>query len=39
VRTQPKFPNDEANRAKIDDVELAVYANDDMIDDAKNGDN
>jgi outer membrane protein OmpA-like peptidoglycan-associated protein len=36
---QPKFPNDEANRAKNRRVELAVYANDDMIDDAKNGDN
>jgi outer membrane protein OmpA-like peptidoglycan-associated protein len=36
---QPKFPNDEANRAKNRRVELAIYANDDMIDDAKNGNN
>ena len=34
---QPKYPNDEANRAKNRRVELAIYANDDMIADAKEG--
>lgn len=35
--TQPKYPNDEANRAKNRRVELAIYANDDMIENAKSG--
>lgn len=35
--TQPKYPNDEANRAKNRRVELAIYANEDMIADAKDG--
>jgi outer membrane protein OmpA-like peptidoglycan-associated protein len=35
--SQPKFPNDEANRAKNRRVELAIYANEEMIDNAKNG--
>lgn len=35
--TQPKFPNDEANRAKNRRVELAIYANDEMISNAKEG--
>ncbi|MDX1331885.1 MAG: OmpA family protein [Robiginitalea sp.] len=35
--TQPKYPNDEANRAKNRRVELAIYANDDMIAAAKEG--
>ena len=35
--TQPKYPNDEANRAKNRRVELAIYANDEMIADAKEG--
>lgn len=34
---QPKYPNDEANRAKNRRVELAIYANDEMIADAKEG--
>jgi len=35
--TQPKYPNDEANRAKNRRVELAIYANDEMIAKAKEG--
>ena len=35
--TQPKYPNDEANRAKNRRVELAIYANEDMIADAQEG--
>lgn len=35
--TQPKYPNDEANRAKNRRVELAIYANEDMVADAKEG--
>ncbi|MCO5726055.1 OmpA family protein [Robiginitalea marina] len=35
--TQPKYPNDEANRAKNRRVELAIYANDEMVDAAKKG--
>lgn len=35
--TQPKYPNDEANRAKNRRVELAIYANDEMIANAKEG--
>jgi outer membrane protein OmpA-like peptidoglycan-associated protein len=35
--TQPKYPNDEANRAKNRRVELGIYANDEMIDAAKSG--
>jgi len=35
--TQPKYPNDEANRAKNRRVELAVYANEDMKNDAQSG--
>lgn len=36
--SQPKFPNDsEANRAKNRRVELAIYANDAMVADAKAG--
>ena len=35
--TQPKYPNDEANRAKNRRVELAIYANDEMINNAKEG--
>jgi outer membrane protein OmpA-like peptidoglycan-associated protein len=36
--SQPKFPNDsEANRAKNRRVELAIYANDEMVADAKAG--
>ena len=36
--TQPKFPNDsEANRSKNRRVELAVYANDDMVASAEAG--
>ena len=35
--TQPKYPNDEANRAKNRRVELAIYANDDMKQAAKEG--
>jgi outer membrane protein OmpA-like peptidoglycan-associated protein len=34
---QPKYPNDEANRAKNRRVELAIYANEDMIDAAEKG--
>ncbi|NMM47540.1 OmpA family protein [Marinigracilibium pacificum] len=34
---QPKYPNDEANRAKNRRVELAIYANEDMVSDAKAG--
>ncbi|PQB05235.1 OmpA family protein [Aureitalea marina] len=34
---QPKYPNDEANRAKNRRVELAIYANDDMKEAAKTG--
>ena len=34
---QPKYPNDEANRAKNRRVELAIYANEDMIADAEAG--
>jgi outer membrane protein OmpA-like peptidoglycan-associated protein len=33
--TQPKYPNDEASRAKNRRVELGIYANDDMKEDAK----
>jgi outer membrane protein OmpA-like peptidoglycan-associated protein len=35
--TQPKYANDEANREKNRRVELAIYANDEMKDDAQNG--
>ena len=35
--TQPKYPNDDSNRAKNRRVELGVYANDDMKSDAKQG--
>ena len=35
--SQPKYPNDEANRAKNRRVELAIYANDDMKDSAASG--
>ena len=35
--TQPKYPNDEANREKNRRVELAIYANDEMVDEAKSG--
>lgn len=35
--TQPKYPNDDANRAKNRRVELAIYANEDMKDAAKKG--
>lgn len=35
--TQPKYPNDDENRAKNRRVELAIYANDDMIEAAKSG--
>lgn len=35
--TQPKYPNDEANRAKNRRVELAIYANEDMLAAAKDG--
>ena len=35
--TQPKYPNDEANRAKNRRVELAIYANEDMKEAAKKG--
>ncbi len=35
--TQPKYPNDDANRAKNRRVELAIYANDDMKANAENG--
>ena len=35
--TQPKYPNDEANREKNRRVELAIYANDDMKDAARKG--
>jgi len=35
--TQPKYPNDEANRAKNRRVELAIYANEDMKQAAKEG--
>ncbi|GAA4311486.1 OmpA family protein [Pontixanthobacter gangjinensis] len=35
--SQPKYPNDEANRAKNRRVELAIYANDDMVEAAKQG--
>jgi len=35
--TQPKYPNDEANREKNRRVELGVYANDDMKSDAQSG--
>ena len=34
---QPKYPNDDENRAKNRRVELAIYANDDMKEAAKNG--
>jgi outer membrane protein OmpA-like peptidoglycan-associated protein len=34
---QPKYPNDEANRAKNRRVELAIYANEDMIEAAEAG--
>lgn len=34
--SQPKYPNDEANRAKNRRVELAIYANEEMIENAKN---
>ena len=34
---QPKYPNDEANRAKNRRVELAIYANEDMIEAAEKG--
>lgn len=34
---QPKYPNDEANRAKNRRVELAIYANEDMKEAAKKG--
>jgi outer membrane protein OmpA-like peptidoglycan-associated protein len=33
--TQPKFANDDASRAKNRRVELGIYANDDMKEDAK----
>ena len=33
--TQPKYPNDEASRAKNRRVELGIYANEDMKEDAK----
>ena len=35
--TQPRYANDEANRAKNRRVELAITANDDMVADAKSG--
>ena len=35
--SQPKFPNDDANRAKNRRVELAIYANDEMKSEAKSG--
>lgn len=35
--TQPKYPNDDANREKNRRVELAIYANDAMVDEAKSG--
>ncbi|GAA4835812.1 OmpA family protein [Algivirga pacifica] len=35
--TQPKYPNDEANREKNRRVEMAIYANDEMKQKAKNG--
>ncbi|MEH0154695.1 OmpA family protein [Limibacter armeniacum] len=35
--TQPKYPNDDANRAKNRRVELAIYANEDMQQQAKEG--
>lgn len=35
--SQPRYPNDEANRAKNRRVELAIYANDDMVEAAKQG--
>lgn len=34
---QPKYPNDDENRAKNRRVELAIYANDDMKEAAKSG--
>ena len=34
--TQPKYPNDEASRAKNRRVELGIHANEDMKEDAKN---
>ena len=36
--SQPRYPNDEANRAKNRRVELAIYANEDMVAQAKSGD-
>lgn len=35
--TQPKYPNDDANRDKNRRVELAIYANDEMVDAAQQG--
>ena len=35
--TQPKYPNDDANREKNRRVELAIYANDTMVNEAKTG--
>jgi outer membrane protein OmpA-like peptidoglycan-associated protein len=35
--TQPKYPNDDANREKNRRVELGIYANDDMKSDANQG--
>jgi outer membrane protein OmpA-like peptidoglycan-associated protein len=36
--TQPRYPNDDANRAKNRRVELAIYANEDMVASAEAGD-
>jgi len=35
--SQPKYPNDEENRAKNRRVELAIYANEEMKSDAHDG--
>ncbi|BAO77586.1 OmpA family protein [Winogradskyella sp. PG-2] len=35
--TQPKYPNDDASREKNRRVELAIYANDAMVGEAKSG--
>jgi len=35
--SQPRYPNDEANRAKNRRVELAIYANEDMVAQAEAG--
>ncbi len=35
--SQPKYKNDDANRAKNRRVELAIYANDNMVESAKTG--